>query len=158
MKKTLHIFSVLGVLGLGLAAPSAYAFDSSFSVKAGMLAIEDDDSAATQVGIVWGMDFVGMIGAELELNTSVADGEIAGGVDYSVTQAGGYAVLMTPGPVYFKGKAGYVYNDVDFGAVSDSDSDVAYGIGVGFLGFEVEYTRSQYFDQDVDFLSVSFGF
>lgn len=157
MRKTIRIFGALAVFGLGLAAPSAYAFDSNISVKAGMLSVEDDDSAATQAGIVWGMDFAGMIGAELELNTTIADGEF-GPSDYSATQAGGYAVLMSPGPVYFKGKAGYVYNDFDIGGYSDSDSDVAYGIGVGFFGFEVEYTRSKFMDADVDFLSVSFGF
>lgn len=155
MRKT-----VLGMLlAVGaLAVTPAQAFDSDWRVKGGMLSLEDDESAALNAGLVYAIDFVGIIGAEFEGNTSIADGEIVSGVDYSATQLGGYATLTTPGPIYFKAKAGYVYTDVDTDFGGDSDTDVAYGIGAGFFGFELEYTRTSYNDLDIDFLSLAYGF
>ncbi len=140
-----------------LAVTPAQAFDSDWRIKAGLLSLENDDSAATNVGLVYAMDFLGMVGAEIEGNTSIADGEF-GSVDYSATQLGGYATVTTPGPIYFKAKAGYVYTDVDFGGGSENDTDIAYGIGAGFFGFELEYTRTSYDDLDIDFISLAFGF
>lgn len=154
--------SIIGVLlaaGLLVAMP-AHA-DSDWRVKAGMLAVEDDGSAATNVGIVYAWDFVGIIGAEFEANTSIADGEF-GPADYSVLQGGAYATLTTPGPIYFKAKAGLVYNDLEIGSGSDSSVGEAMGVGLGLFGFELEYTRSTVdfggTDLDIDYLSASFGF
>lgn len=156
MRKILTVLAASAAL-FGFSS-SALAFDSDFGVKAGQLSIENDSGSATQVGLVYSMDLAGIFGVEFEGNTSVADGDAGLGVDYSVAQFGGYGVVMTPGPIYFKGKAGYVYNDIDIGGASDSDSDVAYGVGVGAFGFEFEYTRSKFMDADVDLLSVSFKF
>lgn len=149
------------VLGMLVAAPAAQAFDSDWRVKGMAFSIDGDDSPAMNVGVVYGIDFLGMVGAEFEANTSLADGEFdtgLGTVDYSATQLGGYATLTTPGPIYFKGKAGLVYNDIDVGGTSDDDTAPAYGIGMGLFGFEIEYTRTEFQDVDVDMLSVSFGF
>lgn len=154
--------SIIGVLlAVGaLAALPAHA-DSDWRVKAGMLSLEDDSGAATDVGIVYAMDFAGIIGAEFDVNTSIADGEY-GPVDHSNMQAGAYATLTTPGPIYFKAKAGLVYNDVEIGGIGDSSVGEALGVGVGFTFVEIEYTRStldfQGTDIDVDYISASFGF
>lgn len=156
MKKSV-MFVTLLCLGLAGTAQAG----SSWSVKAGQLSVDGDDSAALQGGIVYQTDIAGMFGLEFEANTSITDGEFQtflGAADYSVTQLGGFAVVMSPGPIYFKGKAGMTYNDIDIGGASDSDTDVAYGVGVGFFGFEVEYTRTKFQESDVDFISVSFGF
>lgn len=155
MRKT--ILGTLLVFGV-LAVTPAQAFDSDWRVKGGLLSLEDDESAAFNAGVVYAMDFAGMIGAEVEANTSIADGEIVPGLDYSATQLGGYATLTTPGPIYFKAKAGYVYTDVDTDFGGDSDTDIAYGIGAGFFGFELEYTRTSYDEGDIDFLSLAYGF
>lgn len=164
MRKT--ILATLLVFG-ALAVTPAQAFDSDWRVKAGMLSLEDDESAAFNAGVVYAMDFAGIIGAEFEANTSIADGEIFSGVDYSATQLGGYATLTTPGPIYFKGKAGYVYTDVSGDTITEgpftievggSEAGVSYGIGAGFFGFELEYTRTSYDDSDIDFLSLAYGF
>lgn len=150
--------SLIGLLlAFGALAVTPAHADSDWRVKAGMLSVEDDDSAATNVGLVYAMDFLGMIGAEFEANTTVADGEISG-LDYNATQLGGYATVTTPGPIYFKAKAGYVYTDAEVAGFSDNDTDIAYGVGAGFFGLELEYTRTTYEDLDVDFISVAFGF
>lgn len=154
------------LLAAGLLAAAPAHADSDWRVKAGMMSLEDDDSAATNVGVVYAMDFAGIIGAEFEVNTSIADGEYDlggfGTADHSVLQGGAYATLTTPGPIYFKAKAGLVYNDAEIAGVSDSSVGEALGIGVGFTFVEIEYTRSkvdfQGTDIDVDFISASFGF
>lgn len=157
-------YLVVGVLAFAgiFAAPKAHAIvDTDFGVKVGMLSLENDGSAAKNVGLVWNVEFVHMVGMELEANTTVSDGRfdtMIGGVDYKDRQLGAYATLTTPGPVYFKAKAGYVNNHVEIGNSSDSDTDMGYGIGVGFATFELELTRSKFNNSNVDLLSASFKF
>lgn len=158
------IIGLLLTLGV-LAATPAQAFDSDWRVKAGILSLEDDSSSATNVGLVYAMDFAGIIGAEVEANTSIADGdyEVLGvSADHSTTQLGGYATLTTPGPIYFKAKAGLMYSDVEIGGASDSGVGEALGVGMGFFGFELEYTRSTVDfsgnDVDMDYISLAYGF
>lgn len=153
MRKSL--FGLLFLAATGVAAP-AQAFDSDWRVKGGMLSVEDDNSAAVQAGVVWALDFVGIVGVEFEANTSIADGEGVG-ADYSATQLGGYATLTTPGPIYFKAKAGMVSTDLDTTG-GGRDTDTAYGLGAGFFGFELEYTRTTWEDRNIDLLSLSYGF
>lgn len=153
MRKTL--IGLLLAAGALLATPAQA--DSDWRVKAGMLSLDGDSSSATNAGLVYAMDFAGIIGAEFDVTTSIADGEV-GAVDYSVLQGGAYATLTTPGPIYFKAKAGLVYNDFDIAGASDNDTGEAFGLGVGFTFVEIEYTRSTFNDVDVDFISASFGF
>lgn len=155
MKKTLFAIS----LALCAALPAAAA-DSNFGVKLGQFSVDGDSKAATQVGLVYTWDIAGMFGVEGELNTSLSDGTILG-ADYGVTQLGAYGVLMTPGPFYFKAKAGLMYTDPDF-AGADASTDPGYGVGVGFelLGFvwEIEYAKTDADAGDADFISLSFKF
>jgi len=143
-----------------LAALPAAAADSNFGVKLGQFSVDGDSSAATQVGLVYTWDLAGMFGIEGELNTTLSKGEIAA-TEYGVTQLGAYGVLMTPGPFYFKGKAGVMYTDVDFPG-ADSSTDPAYGVGVGFellgLVWELEYTITEADGADADFISIGFKF
>ncbi|MDX1455356.1 MAG: hypothetical protein R3217_07885 [Gammaproteobacteria bacterium] len=155
MKKLILGFTAAFAL-FGMTS-AAHAIDTDFGVKAGQYSVDGDDTAATTAGLVYTLDLVGIVGVEFEANTTLSDGDF-GGVDYSATQLGAYGVLMTPGPIYFKGKAGFNYADIDIGGVSDNDSNLAYGIGVGAFGFELEYTRTEFNEADVDFLSLSFKF
>lgn len=160
MYKKLAVVTAL-LAGLFMA-PAHAIVDTDIGVKAGLLSIDGDSTAAKQAGVVFSFDLLGMFGIEAELNTTLADGEYGSGVDYNATQIGAYGVLMTPGPVYFKAKAGYIRTDVEFtsglGSASESDQDIAYGIGVGFTALEIEYTRTKYLDTDVDIISASFKF
>lgn len=157
MHKTLIGLLVAG--GLLAAAPAqAIVFDSDWRIKGGLLSIENDNDPALNVGVIYAMDFVGIVGAEFEFNTTLRDGENAFSQDYSASQLGGYATLTSPGPIYFKAKAGYVYTDLDTGGASVSDTDASYGIGLGMFGFELEYTRTRFNGSDIDFLSLAFGF
>lgn len=154
MKKFLFALAMFAALPVAAA-------DSNFGVKLGQFSIDGDSSSATQVGLVYTWDIAGMFGIEGELNTSLADGSFGPAADYAVTQAGAYGVLMTPGPFYFKAKAGYIYTDVDVPAY-DAGAELGYGLGVGFelLGFvwEVEYTITDTDAGDADFISLGFKF
>lgn len=158
-------FLFASALALFAALPAAAA-DSNFGVKLGQFSVDGDTSSATQVGLVYTWDIAGMFGIEGELNTSLADGSFdpAGpppAVDYGVTQLGAYGVLMTPGPFYFKAKAGLMYTDVDL-AGADATTDPAYGVGVGFELFglvcEVEYAITEANGADADFITIGFKF
>ena len=134
--------------------------DGAFGVKLGQFSIDGDTSAATQVGLVYTWDLGGIFGVEGELNTSLSDGAF-GPEDYGITQLGAYGVLMTPGPFYFKGKAGYMHTEIDAPG-ADNSNDLAYGVGAGFelLGFvwELEYTITDADGADADFISIGFKF
>jgi hypothetical protein len=158
-----RLILALVAAGAVLAAPARA--DVDFGVKVGQLSVEDDDGAATQAGIVMSWDLLGMLGVEGELNTTLADGDI-GGFDYSATQVGAYGVLMTPGPFYFKAKAGMLVTNGEVAGEDVSDTQPAYGVGIGFTFFELEWTRTKVeddiagipFESDVDVISLSFKF
>jgi hypothetical protein len=144
----------------GLTAGTAAA-DSNFGIKAGMLAVDGTDSDATQVGMVYTADILGMFGWEADAHISATKGEVVPGLEYGITQFGAYGVFMTPGPVYLKAKAGYAYTDVDFPG-ADASSDLAYGLGAGFELFgvvmEVEYTMFDVDGSDAEMVSVGIKF
>jgi len=154
MKKTLFAVALAGLVAGGASA------DSNFGLKVGSLSVDGDDKSASQLGLVYTWDIVGMFGIEGEVSTTIADGEFAG-VDYGVTQLGAYGVVMSPGALYFKGKVGMAYSDFDVPGAATS-TDPAYGIGMGFelIGFvwEIEYTLVSGDDGDAKFLSLGFKF
>lgn len=155
MKKLLFALAMLFVL------PAAA--DDNFGVKVGQLVIDGTASDATQAGIVYTWDFAGMFGVEAELNTSLAKGEIAAANEYQATQLAAYGVFMTPGPIYFKGKAGLAYTDVSVDTgTGASSTDPIYGVGMGFelfgLVMEIEYATLAADAGDADFISFAIKF
>lgn len=124
---------------------------------------------ATNIGVVLGMTLnqvqAGSISLEGELTFSVADGDIdlfgASG-DWDIMTLAGYGVFRSNGPLYFKGKAGLLYEDVSvdapglLGGYSDDDIGLSIGVGGGYklsdkASLELEYTI---IESDVDFLSI----
>ena len=155
MKKLLLALAMLLVL------PAAA--DDNFGVKVGQMVVDNTATDATQVGLVYTWDFAGMFGVEGELNTSLAKGEAAPGIDYSVNQLAAYGVFMTPGPIYFKAKAGLAYTDFNVdGGGGASSTDPVYGVGGGFEVFgvvmEIEYAIISADAGDADFISVAIKF
>lgn len=109
----------------------------------------------------------GSISVEGELTTSVIKGDanyfgFTG--HWGITTLAGYGVFRTDGPMYFKAKAGYLFEDVNVsigGATGyGSDSGVTFGVGGGMRlsgghTLEIEYTI---IDSDVNFLSLGYKF
>lgn len=111
----------------------------------------------------------GTFSGEVEATTSVIKGDINYlGVSghWGVTTLAGYGVFRTNGPIYFKAKAGYLFENGTFSIAGSpytyggSDSGASFGVGGGMhLGgghsIELEYTI---IDSDINFLSVGYKF
>lgn len=180
MKKTLVAAALLGLAVGNLAYAQNQPY---FGVKGGLMNLDGGGDDAINIGGLVGVKMQdlpassglrGSISLEGEATITAVDGEVAGG-DWSVLTLGGYGVFRTtnPGNVYFKGKAGLAYQDIEvdevcvatpFGPIcapggSSSDIGLSLGVGVGFKmgarnALEVEFTILD----DVDFLSVGYIF
>jgi hypothetical protein len=175
MKKILVAAALLG-LAVGNVA---YAQNQPyFGVKGGFMSLDGGGDDAINIGGIVGVKMQdlpassglrGSISLEGEATITVADGDVAGG-DWNVMTFAGYGVFRStnPGNVYFKGKAGLAYQDIEVDQVcvsypfvgtvcggGGSSSDFGVGFKMGARNaLEVEYTILD----DVDFLSVGYNF
>lgn len=104
------------------------------------------------LGFVLGFE-QGLYGFEIEANFAGGDIE---GFDLDFDTFAFYGVYRSAGEVYFKGKLGFLRENVDIdGIVSEDDSGLSLGLGVGTrvdnLSFEAEFTI---IEEDVNYLSV----
>jgi hypothetical protein len=151
-----------GALMAGMAfAPAALA-DWTFGANAGKMMIDasgvdDPTNAGVVIGKEWSVVF-GDAAVEAEFTTSIDDGSFLGN-DVNVNTQAVYGAIRTAGPVYVIGKLGVLREEVEIGSISDSDTGVSAGIGVGFsIGLaqmEVQYTVVE---EDISYLSVGVRF
>ncbi len=143
-----------------LASPAAFADDWYYGIDAGLLSIDGDTESALQVGGTLGYDFTDSpFDFELDVNTSIANGEV-GPAEYSVTQIAPYAVYkhQLQNDLYLKGKVGIAFHQ-ESELVDDSDSNLAFGVGLGFArNFEIEYLFTEFENADVNMISVGYNF
>lgn len=162
MTKTFTQLAAAAALVAGTAfAPAAMA-DMYFGAKAGPMmfdipGVDDPTNAAVVLGKEWGV-VAGDIGVQVEASTSIDDGAF-GPYDVSINTLAAYGVFRSAGPVYFIGKAGVLREEIDVGPISESDTGLSFGAGIGFsLGvaqIEIEYTV---IEEDVSFLSAGIRF
>lgn len=139
-------------------APPIYAGDFYFGAKIGQMVIDNvgiDDP--TNLGLTLGYEFGAVaadVGVEGEYTKSTKDGTFQGN-DFDVETIGLYLAGRTAGPLYVKGRFGYVDTNVD-GRAGISESGTSYGLGLGFsvgvAQFEFEYTR---INSDINFFSAA---
>ncbi|MDP5208622.1 porin family protein [Microbulbifer sp. 2205BS26-8] len=123
----------------------------------GMMDADGSDDSPFNAGIRAGYTWNSGWGIEAELTGSMTDGDILDR-DFSISTQAVYATYRTQGDIYFKGRLGYLNEEVDveyFGDASDSGASV--GVGVGFtlaenISFETEYTL---IEEEVDYWSGS---
>lgn len=140
---------------------SAHA-DFYLGVKTGPMLVDIDGADdPTNVALTLGYEFgivLGDLGLEAEFSRTLSEGEV-GDEDLEVESDGFYAAFLTPGPIYFKLRAGVVDNEVIIGDDADSDGGNAFGAGIGVSAglarFEIEFTR---IDSDIDFVSLGVQF
>ncbi|WP_299941424.1 outer membrane beta-barrel protein [uncultured Microbulbifer sp.] len=137
----------------------------------GVMNTDVGDESPLNAGFRGGYTWNSGWGIEAEFTGSVVDGELVdfgydpfrgrvdrGTVDYSISTQAVYATYRTQGDIYFKGRFGYLNEEVDvksFGNGSDSGASV--GVGAGFnlvenISFEAEYTL---IEEEVDYWSGS---
>ena len=136
--------------------------DIVFGVKAGTIEYDvPASSSGVNASLQLAFDIFDLgiadIALEAEYSTSLSDGRI--GIDeVSFESTGLYAALRTAGPIYAIVRAGYV--DAKIGSIAD-DSGSALGVGVGFSGglrMEIEYTKYEIDNIDIEYLTVGFAF
>jgi hypothetical protein len=164
-----QMIASLLLAGTLVAAPAAKALPLiDIGIGAGPLTMEDDDSAAFAGTVSVGVNIpvIPLMGVEGTLTQTLADGSFDspfGDIDYSGNQLGAFATITTPTPgIKARGKLGLVRSDFDIGGGSASSTDLALGVAVLFGSWRAEWTRTMVdddgFEQDIDFLSLSYVF
>ena len=162
----------LSLTSISAAAPqSAKDADGGnyFGVKAGILNINRDlpYNNGVSLGALFGHDFPGNdFSVEVELTGTVSsadsNSEVFGELD--VWTLGAYGAYRSSGDLYFKAKAGllYEYLNVQNRAIAIEGDAIGLSIGVGAgyritngASVELEYTV---FEQDIDFASLGVNF
>jgi len=171
MKKQICLAAVL--LIFFLAAPPLMAADQFYvGIKGGLMRPDAggyDD--AVNAAVLLGLEFldldIGSIAIEGEYTDTISEGDATfRGIhgEWDIETYAIYGVFRTRGTLFFKGKIGYLHEDVSSTvggfAGTGSDSGVSLGIGgglrIGIYGsFELEYTI---IEEDVDFLSLGFNY
>jgi hypothetical protein len=157
--KNQTVLNVIGSLVLGgwMLVQPAQANELLIGVKGGVQEIifEDEilgnseEDPAIMVSAQIGYEFLDLavfdIAAELELATSLTEGEVANR-DYNNQSKGLFASARSAGPIYFIGRLGYVDTEIDFtDRANIQDNAIAYGLGVGFsMGIRLELELTQY--------------
>lgn len=119
---------------------------------------------ATNLGVLLGYDFAGtsaIRGAiELELTTTIFDGDIDGAGDWDLDTQAAYGVIKIGDALYAKLKGGVLHEEGSVNGHSGSDTELSVGLGGGWrlapnVALEAEYTR---IEDDVDFWSFGANF
>ncbi|WP_250459185.1 outer membrane beta-barrel protein [Microbulbifer litoralis] len=152
-----------GVAALALvcsSAASAQGGNAYWGATAGIMDIDMYNADnPINVGLRGGYTLPSGWGFEGEYTNSLISGEAdalnGGGADVDIQTLAGYATYRSYGDLYFKGRAGVLYEDVDVGWGSSDDTGISLGGGVGFnygpnTNIELEYTM---IEEDVGFWS-----
>lgn len=141
---------VKGAAALALAfsgAASAQGGNTYWGVTAGIMDVDIYNADnPVNVGLRGGYTLPSGWGFEAEYTDSLVSGEadvFRGGDDIDVQTLAAYGTYRSYGDLYFKGRLGLLYEDVDY--VGD-DTGIALGGGVGInyspnTNVELEYTR-----------------
>jgi outer membrane immunogenic protein len=151
-----------GLVALAISAPVHADVGPYFGVKGGFMDIDaGGHDKALAAGGVFGYRFFddarGSGALETEAVLTVKDGDIDGGGDWEAMTIALYFAYRSIGEVYFKGKAGFVDQDIDGTNAVGDDTTFSFGIGGGWQvdrksALEVEYTAYD----DLSFFSVGF--
>ena len=166
MKKNILWISLVVFLVPGLVSAQG---DTYFGVKAGSMSVDVDGiSDVINAGVLVGYNVNKNLAIEGEFTTSLSDGDatISGSQGkWNIDTIAVYAVHRSAGDTYFKGKVGFLNEDISitipgYVPFSGSDSGLSFGVGVGFeVGkssrIEFEYTL---IEADVNMLSATYLF
>ena len=171
MKKISQLLftGLLVAVSLGVNAQDKTGY---FGLKIGPMMIDDigfgNFSDPTNIGLVYAHISDDGYGFEAEFTTSMSDGEFSffgSTAEVSIQTIGFYGAFRSTGDTYFKAKAGFINESVDFdnvpfvGNISEDDTGASFGLGLGLNTgsgkLEIEYTI---IEEDVNFLSIGYLF
>jgi len=158
------VFIALCSIGITQAADDPW----YAGVKAGQFRVDESEyDKANGAGGILGYKFSNSLAVEGGYSTTGTDGGLkVSGVEgtWNVEAYAVHFAYRSEGTFYFKGKAGYLHEnvgvDIAGASVSGSDSGASYGIGLGWrpvkdISFELEYTA---IEKDVNFITVGINF
>ena len=136
------ILSILFFFPLNSFAEGSYA-----GLKYGSLSSEDADMGNLELSI--GRSVAEFVSIEGQYSMNIKEDDIGGGVNLSADYIGVFAAFKSKGDTYGKARVGVAKIDFELeykGAkISDDDTGLSYGIGVGFVAgngaIEIEYTK-----------------
>ncbi|HKQ31394.1 MAG TPA: outer membrane beta-barrel protein [Burkholderiales bacterium] len=156
-----HLFAI-GLVAAATCMPAHAEVGPYFGAKGGFMDIDagGHDKALAGGGVIGYRFFDDQRGSgalEAEATLTVKDGDIDGGGDWEATTIGFYFAYRSIGELYFKGKAGFVDQDIDGTGGASDDTTFSFGFGGGWQidrksALEVEYTSYD----DLAFISVGF--
>lgn len=155
MRNIVKGFAALALVG----SSAAYAEGGYWGGTVGLMDIDlPHADNPINIGLRGGYTLPSGWGFEGEYTNSLVSGDanvFSNDVDVDIQTLAGYGTYRTFGDIYFKGRLGLLYEDVDFGPYSDDDTGISLGGGVGFnfgpnTNVELEYTM---IEEDVGFWS-----
>lgn len=162
-----HFILIISILASALFSNSVLA-EGYWGVKAASVNVDNSsyNKDAINVGVFVGAEFAqagsNIISLEGEFTTSIVDGGTTiASIDWSVQTLALYAAMRTGNETYLKVKAGLLDREITLSSpgasISGSDSGFSWGAGVGFNGYEIEYT---FIDGDggADLSMISLGY
>ncbi|MEM7292126.1 MAG: hypothetical protein AAF420_01865 [Pseudomonadota bacterium] len=164
MKKSPSIRLTFALFGV-LSCTSIQAGELVGGVKLGVVDPQANNfDPITTASVQLGYEFVDLLAVDVavegEFTKSIADADGPGG-DYSYQHAGVFGSIRTLGPLYVMARAGLVNVSIEQDSGDDSDTGVAYGLGLGFstgIRWELEWTTYEYDDRDVNQVTFHFSF
>jgi len=170
--KTLVRFSVAVsvfflLTSVALANSSWYAGLKVGQMSSDLSGLDDGTNGGVLIGYQFGDQSYGNFALEAEYTTAISEGDatVLGFTgDWDVDTLAIYAVYRSPGKVYFKGKVGFLDEDVSINvagvSASGSESGGSYGAGLGWRivdssSVELEYTLVE---SDVNFFSFGYNY
>lgn len=166
MKRLLAVTALLAICN-----PAAAEF--YFGAKLGYLTPDVDSTdgtsaASVNAGYELGDFMTADAAVEAEYTQSIEGGDVdlPGGLsdDWDFSSFGLFGAVRSAGPVYVKGRAGIVRNELEVSGVSEDATGGAIGAGVGFslLGLEMSVDWTRYLEQDdldsVDYFTIGARF
>ncbi|MDH5776799.1 MAG: porin family protein [Gammaproteobacteria bacterium] len=164
--KILSLAVVLSAINFTANAAGAY-----YGIKGGLFEVENSSyDKAANIGFIVGADItassVHSVSLEGEYTTTVIDGDLAGGGEWSINTFGLFAAFRAGGRLYFKGKIGYIDREINYSSGGTSDrNSLAYGLGFGIrrgtttkLEFEYAVIDDDNTFADINFISVAYLF
>lgn len=149
-----------GAAALALVfSAGASAQDTYWGGTIGLMDIDMRNAdSPVNLGLRGGLTLPSGWGFEAEYTNSLISGEadaFSGDADVDIQTLAGYGTYRSYGNIYFKGRLGLLYEDVDVGGFSEDDTGISLGGGVGFdfgpnTNVELEYTM---IEEDVGFWS-----
>ena len=155
---------LLSLVSFGLFTTNAMA-EGYWGVKGASVNVDSSGySSSLNIGAFIGADFTEIgsnpVALEFDYTTKLIDGKVSG-LNWSAQTTAVFAAMRTGKEGYLKVKLGLHSSTTNVNGATGSGNGLAYGLGFGLAGYEIEYTifkGETSSDTDINMLSVAYMF